>query len=395
MDILQTWPRWPIYGRAEYKAVKRVIRSNQLFAANEVRKFEDEFSAFLGSSHCIGVGNATQGLHLALIAAEVGEGDEVIVTNCSWISTASCILMQNAIPVFVDIEPDSFGLDPFLLDQALSPRTKAIIAVHILGYPSKIDQVRNFAAKHNLVLIEDASHAPGAKLNGENLGKFGHISVFSLHQRKAISTGDGGIVCTDNFSFAQKIRRLRSFGDIELSYNYRMTEFSAALAQIGLKKLEKENTLREISAVQLKKLLEDDEWVKVRLSGPNQKGVYYAIALEINLTDQKSDELLQYFLNRKVPMRKLFSPLNRHPHFSNFPKPSRGLPWQHPSYLGSMKKVEYSSLDFPVANEYCNGRVLELYTYPGTTIRHLQAFVHELRLVYHKISLGNTRPLWN
>lgn len=114
---------------------------------------------------------------------------------------------------------------PRTTEPVLSPRTKAIIAAHILGYPSRIDEIRRFANENNLLLIEDASHAPGAQLANKKIGTFGDISVFSLHQRKAISTGDGGMICTNNEDYAEKMRRLRSFGDNELSYNYRMTEF--------------------------------------------------------------------------------------------------------------------------------------------------------------------------
>ncbi|NBN96786.1 MAG: hypothetical protein EBV41_04065, partial [Actinobacteria bacterium] len=135
------WPTWPQFGEEEAAAVADVVRSQQLFAATHVRKFEQDFAQFLGSKRAVGIGNATQGLHLALAALNVGEGDEVITTPCSWISSSSCILMQNAVPVFIDIESESLGMDPALIERAITPLTKAILPVHILGYPARIPEI--------------------------------------------------------------------------------------------------------------------------------------------------------------------------------------------------------------------------------------------------------------
>ena len=242
------WPEWPHYGKEEEEAVKRVILSNQLFADKEVRKFEEEFAAYIGVRYALGLGNATQGLHLALAALNIGIGDEVLVTSYSWISTASCILMQNAIPVFCDIENESLGLDPKEIERKVSPRTKVIILTHMFGYPARILDIVELAKKYSLPIIEDASHAHGASINGKKIGGFGEIGVFSLHQRKSLSVGDGGILVTNNKEINDKIYRLRSFGDQELSYNYRMTEFAGALAQEGLKKLDLQNKIRKNNA---------------------------------------------------------------------------------------------------------------------------------------------------
>jgi len=394
IDLLRSWPSWPAFTLTEEEAVAKVVRSNQLFASKEVKNFESLFSKYIGTEFAIGVGNATQGLHLALAASQIGEGDEVIVTVCSWISTASCILMQNAVPVFIDIESETFGVDPSKIEAAITPKTKAIIAVHILGYPSKIDEIKAIATKYGLLLIEDASHAPGAELDGKKMGTFGDLSVFSLHQRKAISTGDGGIICTNNQYLAEKIRKLRSFGDSELSYNYRMTEFSAVLGQVGLSKLDSDNLKREKCAKVLESIFADERWIRVRMSRPNTKSVYYAVALEINLCDRMASKVLNHFLNLGVPMRQIFEPLNRHPHFASNPKPARGLPWNNPSYNGSMKGVDYSSLNFPIAYEYCQGRVLELYTHPGTSNTHLEVFANELKVLYENLSSGHQREKW-
>ena len=378
--ILSSWPKWPQFGEEESLAVQRVIKSNQLFAAQEVASFEEEFKNYLGTNFAVGIGNATQGLHLALAAADIGIGDEVIVTSCSWISTASCILMQNAVPVFVDIEADSLGINPDSIENAINERTKAIIAVHILGYPSKIDEVRRIADKFNLILIEDASHAPGAELNGKKMGTFGDISVFSLQQRKAISTGDGGIACTNNQNFALSLKRLRSFGDERLSYNYRMTEFSAALGKIGLKKLDDDNRQRTLLAHYLNNIFKNHEIVKIRLCKNDELGVYYAVAIELNLPNSSSIQILKDFVNLGVSIRKLFDPLYKHPHFQENHQETRGFPWKHPNYYGLVGKAPFREMNLPTTEHYCNGRILELYVHPGTTTSHLDAFADYLSI---------------
>lgn len=388
------WPQWPQYGPREIDAVARVVRSQQLFAANEVRAFEEEFASYQRSQYAVGVGNATQGLHLALAALDVGRDDEVIVTASSWISSASCILMQNAVPVFVDIESESLGMAPIEVEAAISDRTKAIIIVHILGYPAQVELIAEIARRHGIPLIEDASHAPGASVEGKKCGTFGEVGVFSLHQRKAISTGDGGILCTDNAAIAEKVRRLRSFGHSELSYNYRMTEFSAALGRIGLERLDQDNNERRAAAEYLHAAFAEDDWIHVRLARPSEVGVYYAIALEVSLTDEESTIFLQDFLDEGVPMRKAFEPLNRHPHFAASKEPPRGYPWLSPTYDGNLRDVDYYNLKLPVTYEYCYGRILELYAHPGISHSELDKFVTRSRDIASSISEGRPRPGW-
>lgn len=372
------WPSWPQFGDEEAEAVAEIVRSQQLFAAAQVMKFEKEFAQFLGSRRAVGIGNATQGLHLALAALGVGEGDEVIVTPCSWISSSSCVLMQNAVPVFADIESESLGLDPEMVERAITPLTKAIIPVHILGYPARIEEICEVAAAHSIPVIEDASHAPGASVRGKMIGTFGCMGVFSLQQRKTISTGDGGIICTDDESIADKLWRLRSFGDDELSYNYRMSEFSGVLGQIGLRKLGPHNKERAWAAHYLSTIFHNHPVVRVRHPRLHETGVYYAVAIELDITDDASAQLLVQLVKHGYPIRSVFPPLNRHPHFNPTTRPARGLPWQNPSYSGLMRGVNYKALNLPVSYKYCNGRVLELYTHPGITEKQLDNFAKDL-----------------
>lgn len=383
-DSLLSWPKWPSYGQKELEAVSRVLTSNQLFAAEEVKSFEREFADYIGTEDAIGLGNATQGLHLSLAALGIGFGDEVIVTSCSWISTASCILMQNAIPVFVDIESENLGIDPMKIESHITSKTKAIINAHMLGYPAHVDLLETIAKKYNLYLIDDASHAPGAKIDGRKIGTFGDLSVFSLHQRKAISAGEGGVITTNNSNLAEKLRRMRSFGDVELSYNYRMTEFSAALAKIGLANLDSDNNARRASAQILKDLFKSNEHIKIRICRDIDFGVYYAIALEHNLGNDFAKYVIPELLKLNVPVRQLFSPLYKHPHFNPEVTPARGIPWLNLDHKNHHNSFEYKELNLPITEEFCNGKIIELYVHTKTTPEHLLNFVKYFEFLIDK-----------
>lgn len=326
MSIPMEWPAWPRYDSIHEEAVLRVIRSNQLFAATEVAAFENEFKDFVGASHAIGVGNATQGLQLALAALGVGAGDEVIVTPYSWISSASCVLMQNAVPVFVDIESESFGICPEALKKAITARTKAVILVHMFGLCSKVDEIKKICKEYSIALVEDGSHAHGARLRGKSLGTFGHIGVFSLHQRKAISAGDGGILCTDDQSIYEKVRRLRSFGDKQLSYNYRMTEFAAAIARVGLERLETDNHLRRINHSALSANLISPR-IRIVEASKDVEPVYYSNLLIIDLPVQAQEMVLTAANLAGIPLKRTWQPLNKHPHFKRCNMINKVAPW--------------------------------------------------------------------
>ena len=164
------WPSWPVFYKEEQKKIKDVLKTNILFNGNETKKLEIEFSKYNKSKYVKVVGNATQGLHLSLAALNIGFGDEVIVTNYSWISTASCILMQNATPVFVDIEPKHLSIDLNQIEKKINSRTKAIIYVHMFGFISNPNKLIKLAKKYKLNLIEDASHAHGATYKNRKAG---------------------------------------------------------------------------------------------------------------------------------------------------------------------------------------------------------------------------------
>ena len=359
MKTLINWPHWPQYDEEHEDAVSRVIRSNQLFASGEVKNFEKNFSEYVDSEYAVGVGNATQGLHLALAAMGIGAGDEVIVTPYSWISSASCVLMQNAIPVFVDIDEETFGLSPRQVEESITPKTKAVILVHMFGLSSKVKEISEICRKHGIKLIEDTSHAHGAKFEKKSLGTFGDISVFSLHQRKAIPSGDGGIICTDNKIFYEKLWRLRSFGDKQLSYNYRMTEF-AAIGSVCLKRLDNENTQRRKNHKVIKEKLNQRKLSVVEpIEGA--EAVYYANLLIINLGYEKQESLVRAANQAGIPLKRTWQPLHKHPHFMRKNMVNNITPWD---YENDNKYVEPAKIHLPNSEKYQEKLLFELDCHP-------------------------------
>lgn len=249
----------PNITETDIAAVADVLRSGMLVQGENVAALENEIADFLGVKNVVAVSNGTATLHLALLANGIGQGDEVIVPAFSYVATANVVEIVGAKCVFVDVEKDTFNIDVSKIEQAITPQTKAIIPVHEFGLACDISGLMQIAEKYNLVVIEDAACALGAEENGKKVGTFGQIGSFSLHPRKAVTSGEGGLLTTDNDELAAQFRILRNHG-IEMSggkmnfvaagFNYRMTDFQAALVRGQFSRIEeiiaKRNELAEI-----------------------------------------------------------------------------------------------------------------------------------------------------
>ena len=375
-----SWPEWPIFFREEEKKIKEDIKTNILFNGNETKKLESEFANYNNSKYVCAVGNATQGLHLALAALDVGVGDEVIVTNYSWISTASCILMQNAIPIFVDIEQDTLSLDITKIEKKINTKTKAIIYVHMFGYMTNIEPLKKIAKKYNLKLVEDASHAQGASFKNVKAGNFGDISVISMQQRKNLPCGDGGLVLCKNISLHNKIYNLRSFGGRELSYNYRIGEIEAGIARVRLKKLDKENEMRNKIVKKIKSNLAKINGFRIMEPIKHSYPVYYKLILFYDYNFFKKD--LNFFIKKmnlnNIPLSRTYSPLNLHPNFNLSYIPARGLPWIKP-FTKKKFSTKMGASKLPISEEISFRKVCQLNIPPYLKNYHINFFVNSLR----------------
>ena len=241
----------PLLGEEEAAAAARVICSGMLASGPEVAAFEDEFAAYTGVAHAIAVSNGTTALHAALLGAGIGPGDEVIVPSFTFIATATAVSMCGAVPVFADVRRDLFTLDMEALAALVTPRTKAIVGVHLFGQPFDLGPAMDLCADRNLVLIEDAAQAHGAEWRGRRVGSFGTAGCFSFYPTKNMTTGEGGMVTTDDDALAVHIRRLINHGQAEkylhteLGYNYRMTDLGGAIGRVQLRRLPGFNERRQ------------------------------------------------------------------------------------------------------------------------------------------------------
>ena len=239
--------------RSQYRAIKpeidaavlRVLDSTQFILGEEVAAFEREFAAYSGAADAIGLNSGTSALHLALLAAGIGPGDEVITVPFTFVATAAAIEYARATPVFVDIDPETYTMAPAAIERAITPRTKAIMPVHLYGHPADMDPILDLARRRNLIVIEDAAQAHGAEYKGRRCGSMGSMAAFSFYPGKNLGAyGEGGAVVTSDPVLAKKIRVMRSWGEERRyehsvkGFNYRMDGIQGAILRVKLRHLE-------------------------------------------------------------------------------------------------------------------------------------------------------------
>ncbi len=246
----------PFIGEEEKAAVLEVLGSGQLAQGKRVREFEERFAAWVGARYAVAVSSGTTALHVALLAHDIGPGDEVITTPFSFIASANCILYAGATPRFADIDPLYYTIDPASIEQQITRRTRAIIPVHLFGQPAAMTAIAEIAAKYGLAIIEDACQAHGATLNGQPLGTWG-TACYSFYPTKNMTTGEGGMITTNDPALAERMRVLREHGmrvryvHETLGYNFRMTDLQAAIGLVQLTRVDGWNAQRQRNAAQL------------------------------------------------------------------------------------------------------------------------------------------------
>ena len=274
----------PLLGVEEEDAVLAVLRSGQLAQGERVAAFEQRFAELCQVPEAIAVSSGTAALHLALIAHEIGYGDEVITTPFSFAATANVILLVGALPVFVDINPETYNIDPALVEAAITPRTKAILPVHLYGNPCDMERLQAIADEHHLIIIEDACQAHAASIHGKPVGSFG-TGCFSFYPTKNMTTGEGGIITTRDPLIAERARLLRSHGQQEryrhvaLGFNQRMTELQAAIGLAQLEKLEQFTEKRRTNAAYLSEHL--SPFVKTPTARDGYRHVFHQYTIRV------------------------------------------------------------------------------------------------------------------
>jgi perosamine synthetase len=240
----------PNFGKEEEDAVKEVLESGVLASGPRIHSFEKEFAEYIGVEHAVAVSNGTVALDVALKALKIGPVDEVITSAFSFIASGNCILFQNAKPIFADIDPQTFNIDPSDVAEKITSKTKAIIPIHLFGQPAEMDALKEIAEDNRIALVEDAAQAHGAEYKGRKAGSLGDVGCFSFYATKNMTVGEGGMITTNDPKLANNARLLINHGQSRkyhhdmLGYNYRMTEFCAAIGSVQLRKLDGFNIKR-------------------------------------------------------------------------------------------------------------------------------------------------------
>ena len=338
------------------KAVGGVLASGQFILGEETELFEKEFAKLHAAKHAIGVNSGTDALILALKCLGIGVGDEVITAPNSYLASASCIALAGATPKFADVRPD-MNLDPVAVGRAITPRTRAIIPVHLTGKPAPMKELQAVAKKHGVEVIEDAAQAVGAKLAGQPVGTFGRIGCFSLHPLKNLNAcGDGGMIVTNNDAIAQRAKLLRSHGQpnrndcLEFSMVSRLDSVQAAILRVKLRHLEGVTAKRRANAEQYRRRLMGCSRLQCPTEAPGEFCVYHTFVVQAD----KRGELVRYLESRGI---------------------GTAIHYPTPIHLMTVgRKLGHKPGDFPECERQA-GRILSLPIYPELTSAQIDEVV--------------------
>jgi len=286
----------PIIGEEEKEALLKVIASGMLVQGPRVQEFETRFAELCGVEHAIATSSGTTALHIALLANQIGQSDEVITSPFSFIASANCALYVGARPVFVDIEPDFFTIDPTKIEERITEKTKAIIPIHLYGQACDMDAIVEIASKHNLAIIEDACQAHGATYKGRSVGSFG-TACYSLYATKNMTTIEGGMILTNDAQVAERARLFRNHGSpktyehVLLGYNMRMTDLVASIGLVQLAKLKEWNSIRQENAAYLTERLSNIKHVVTPKVREHAGHVFHQYTIRIPDRDNSAQKL--------------------------------------------------------------------------------------------------------
>jgi len=313
----------PDIGKDEVEAVIEAMRSGWVTQGEKVEEFEESFAKYCEVKHGVAVNSGTAALHVALASLDIKKGDEVITTPLSCVATTNPIIYLNAKPVFVDVEPETLNIDPALIEKKITPKTKAILPVHLFGHPVDLDPLIEVAEKYGLYVIEDTAQAHGAKYKGKKVGSFGHVSCFSFYADKLITTVEGGIALTNDEELAEKMRLLRSFGMNKhekfyhpiLGYNYKMSDIHAAIGLVQLRKLDNYIQKKRNNIDYLKKKLGNNPDLKLPVELNYAFNVYYVCRI---LVEKGKEKIVEYLERKGIETRPLLSFIPEQPPYRKY-----------------------------------------------------------------------------
>jgi perosamine synthetase len=321
----------------DIRAVVDVLRSDWITTGPEITRFEEELALCVGARYAIALSSGTAALHAACFAAGLSPGDEAITTPLTFCATANCVIYQGAVPIFVDVCPDTLNLDPRAVEGRITQRTKAIVAVDYAGNPADLDQLRKLATNHDLVFIEDACHALGAEYKNRRVGSIADMTVFSFHPVKHITTGEGGMVTTNDAALARRLKIFRNHGIdsdvrerqasgqwrydmVELGYNYRLTDIACALGRSQLQRLKSNLERRRQIAARYTVAFQNFPGVVSPTIGPDDKPAWhlYPIKLDLSRFTVSRDEILKALRAENIGVNVHYMPVYLHSFYQQY-----------------------------------------------------------------------------
>jgi perosamine synthetase len=331
-DTIQIFKPW--YGKAEHEALRAPLESGWLGYGEKAREFEKRFAEYVGVKHAIALHSCTAALHLALLVSEV-EGHEVLTTPMTFVASNHAILMAGGQPVFCDIEEDTLNIDPADIERRITPQTRVLLAVHYGGHSCDMDALLDIAERHDLLLVEDAAQACGGSYRGRKLGSLGHIGCFSFESKKNLSTGDGGMLVTDDDAVAERVRRLRWLGISsdtwsrfnnghkgraweyeveEVGYKYCMNDIAAALGLVQLEKLDRGNQMRRQLVQRYHDAFADVEGIEPLAIKEYGESACYSMVVKL----EQRDALCDFLQERNIQSAVHFRPNHLYPVYAAY-----------------------------------------------------------------------------
>ena len=315
----------------DVQAVVEVLRSDWLTTGPKVEKFEKTFASYTGAKCAVAMSSGTAGLHAAAFAAGLGPGNEAITTPLTFVASANCVLYQQARPVFVDVQPDSLNIDPARIEPRITSRTKVLIPVDYAGQPADLDELREIAARHGLVVIEDAAHALGATYKGRRVGTLAALTVFSTHPVKHITTGEGGMVVTDDPELARQLRVFRNHGITSeardrqgwfyemtaLGHNYRLTDIQCALGLSQLQKLDVWLERRRAIASSYNEAFAGMSEIEIPAVRSDRESAWHLYPIRLNLSKLRvgRGEVFKALRSENIGVNVHYIPVPWHPYY--------------------------------------------------------------------------------
>lgn len=374
----------PFIEDEEIQAVVECLKSNWVTKGPKTLEFEQRFAQYVGAKHAVAVNSCTAGLHTSLVAAGIGTGDEVITTPMTFASSANVIIHCGARPVFVDIDPETMNIDPAKIEEKITPRTKAIIPVHMAGLPCEMDKILAIARRHNLFVLEDAAHAVYTQYKGKMVGTIGDATAFSFYATKNLMTGEGGMITTDNDELADKMRKYSLHGmsrnawnrysakgswfyEIEFpGYKYNMTDIQAALGLAQLSKLGFMQTIREVIAERYNEAFSKMPELEIPVKRDYARPAWHLYIIKLNLERIKVDraEFIEMLKEENIGTSVHFIPVHFHPYYRD--------------------TFGYQRGDFPQA-EGVFDRIISLPLYPRMSETDVQDVINAVERIIEKV----------